>query len=315
MLTLFNLSNGAEKGINPSDLSKLRRTKLWIDLKDPTTDEVSAVNERFGLHLQTGPVLRKYCDVQFTEKAFVVFTCTSLTNQMNPKRVTPITIAFNDQCVITVRSGEASVVDIAKHRLSKVTGESPSFVAYAILEEIVQTYYDYIERVEGETAGLEEKLLERPSEETLKEIFRMKSRLISFNKMLWYQRGGVFIMKNAEERCISRRVRVYLDDIHDDITRQIDIVETFREILSDAIGAYLSTVSNKISFSVKSLTAIMLYLTVITTVTTFPNTVATIFGIPVIGSSIDVRVVLLLLLISTIFPAYWLLRKKWLRTE
>ena len=101
---------------------------------------------------------------------------------------------------------------------------------------------------------------------------------------------------------------------HEDLTRQIDIVETYREIMSDAINVHLSAVSNKINFSIKSLTVVIFYLTIVTTVTSFPNTVATFFGISQFGGT-NIIVIFVVVLLSIILPFLWLWRKKWLTLQ
>ncbi len=111
---------------------------------------------------------------------------------------------------------------------------------------------------------------------------------------------------------MAAKARALFDTTHEDLTRQIDIVETYREVLSDAINVHLSAVSNKINLAIQGLTVVIFYLTVVTTVTSFPNTVATFFGISQFGNTHPVIVVVAIVL-SVILPFVWLWRKKWLR--
>ncbi len=108
------------------------------------------------------------------------------------------------------------------------------------------------------------------------------------------------------------KARILFDTTHEDLTRQIDIVETYREILSDAINVHLSAVSNKINSAIKSLTIVIFYLTIVTTVTSFPNTVATFFGISQFGNT-NILIIIAVVLLSVILPFVWLWRKKWLK--
>jgi Mg2+ and Co2+ transporter CorA len=108
------------------------------------------------------------------------------------------------------------------------------------------------------------------------------------------------------------KVRALFDTTHEDLTRQIDIVETYREILSDAINVHLSAVSNKINLSIQGLTVVIFYLTIVTTLTSFPNTIATFFGISQFGNT-DVAIIAVAILLSIILPFIWLWQKNWLR--
>ena len=158
---------------------------------------------------------------------------------------------------------------------------------------------------------MEEEVVEKTSPDTLKKIFRLKSNMIRFNKILWYERGLVFNLRKCDDNCMAPKARALFDTTHEELTRQVDIVETYREILSDAINVHLSAISNKINLSIKSLTIVIFYLTIITTVTSFPNTVATFFGISQFGNT-NVIIIVVAILLSTILPFVWLWKKNWL---
>jgi magnesium transporter len=161
---------------------------------------------------------------------------------------------------------------------------------------------------------MEEEVVVRTSAETLKKIFKLKSNMVSFNKILWYERGVVFNLKKCEGNCMEPKVHGLFETTHEELTRQVDIVETYREILSDAINVHLSAISNKINLSIKALTVVIFYLTIVTTVTSFPNTVATFFGISQFGNT-DIAIVSFALLLSIILPFIWLWKKKWLTSK
>jgi len=142
---------------------------------------------------------------------------------------------------------------------------------------------------------------------------KSKSRLTSFNKILWYGRGLVFKLKKSDALYLSSKAKALFDSTHEYLTRQIDIVETYREILSDSINAYLSTVSNKINFSIMALTVVTLHLTAITTITSFPNTMSTFFGISQFGNT-STLIIFTIIFVSILLPSLWLWRRRWLKT-
>jgi magnesium transporter len=131
---------------------------------------------------------------------------------------------------------------------------------------------------------------------------------------LWYERGVVFNLKKCEAARLTAKIRNLFDTTHEYLTRQIDIVETYREIQSDAINAYLSTVSNRINSSIKNLTLVMFYLTIITVITSFPNTIATFFGISQFGNT-DYVIIFMALILSILLPFIWLWKRKWLKLD
>jgi magnesium transporter len=226
----------------------------------------------------------------------------------------PVNLAFSKDFLVTVASEEVQyIINSAKERLSKARNDPPAQVVYFILDEIVANHYGQLENIETVTSDIEEEIIEKPNPQILKKILSLKSNMISFNKNLWYERGLVFNLRRNES-IMPKKTRDLFDTVHEDLTRQIDIADTYREILSDAINVHLSATSNKINVSINSLTIVIFYLTIITTVTSFPNTVATFFGIGQFGNS-HVVIVVAALLASTVLPFVWLWRKKWLNAK
>jgi magnesium transporter len=231
---------------------------------------------------------------------------------VSTKKVYPVVMAFSKDFLVTLAKKEVqSIVNYAKERMCKTKIDPPSQVAYFIIDEIVANHYVHIQKLENLTSGLEEEVVNRTSSATLKKIFSLKSKMISFNKILWYERGIIFNLRKCGDICMAAKARSLFDTTHEDLTRQIDIVETYREILSDAINVHLSAISNKINLSIKSLTVVIFYLTIVTTVTSFPNTVATFFGISQFGNT-NILIVVAAILVSIILPFLWLWKKKWL---
>jgi magnesium transporter len=229
------------------------------------------------------------------------------------KKVYPMVVVFAKNFLLTITKKEAlPIINIAKARMSKAKIDPPSEVAYFIIDEIIADHYIHIEKLEEVTSKIEEEVLEKNSSETLKHIFKLKTNMVRFNKILWYERGLVFNLRKCSDDCMPAKVRSLFDTTHEDLTRQIDIVETYREILSDAINVHLSAVSNKINLSIQGLTVVIFYLTIVTTLTSFPNTIATFFGISQFGNT-DVAIVAVAILLSIVLPFVWLWRKNWLR--
>jgi magnesium transporter len=249
------------------------------------------------------------------EPEFGVVNFVMLTEIISVREAYPIVLAFSKKGLVTVATKETQqIIDSAKSRMNKTKTDAPSLVAYYIMDEIVSHHFSHLEKIETVTGNLEEEVLKKADSKTIHRIFGLKSRLLSFNKILWYERGLIFNLKRCEVDYVPEKVKSLIDVTHEYLTRQIDIVETYREIMSDSIDAYLSTVSNRINTSIKNFTVVMLYLTIVTTLTSFPNTVATFFGISQFGGT-DYKIIFALLTASIVLPLVWLWRRKWLKAE
>lgn len=316
MLRLINLLDNSERLVAAQTLEKEKIKNFWIEAENPSDLEMEVLSKKLDVpkDLLNPPEIATYATLHLQDSC-AILQFSSLDSDLNARNALPVTLCFSMDWVLTLCTRQVPAIKKAKERLRKKVLDKPSYVVHSILDEISATYFEYLERIEDQTRDIEEKMIERADQASMRELFFLKSDLITFNKFLWYERGALFSLKKLDAPYMTKGFKEMVDDVHDDITRQIDIVETFREVLSDALDAYLSTISNKINLSIKRLTVIVLYLTVISTILVFPNTIATVLGIPVIGSNVNPYLVIGLLSVSTLIPAVWLLRKQWLAPD
>jgi magnesium transporter len=314
MIRYVDLGTNIEKEIQPEDVETFSIANTWFELVDPTEAELQAVAEatEISVNLLRFPKTHDTVDLRL-EPDYGIINFLVMQDVISTKKVYPLVIVFAKNFLVTVAKKEIQpIINIAKERMSKSKNDPPSQVTYYIIDEVIADHYVHIQKIETITSKIEEEVVEKTTHDTLKRIFKLKTNMIRFNKVLWYERGLVFNLRKCSDGCMTAKARALFDTSHEDLTRQIDIVETYREILSDAINVHLSSVSNKINLSIQGLTVVIFYLTIITTVTSFPNTIATFFGISQFGNT-DIAIVAVAILLSIILPFVWLWRKNWLR--
>ena len=122
--------------------------------------------------------------------------------------------------LVTVsKSEDESIINLAKERLHKVKFDPPSVAAFYVLDEIVANHFVHLERIEELAAHLEEEVVENPDPTLVRRILQAKSRLTSFNKTLWYERGLVFNLKKCETVYLSVKARSLFDSTHEYLTQ------------------------------------------------------------------------------------------------
>ena len=316
MIRAVNLGDNSEKTVLVQEVKELGLSNNWLELVEPTENELLAVSAatQVPVNFLRLPQTSGIVDLRL-EQGYGIINFLFMQDVTLTKEAFPIVMVFSKNFLVTIANKEVqSIINTAKERMSKTKVDPPAQVTYFIIDEIVANHYLQIEKLENLTANMEEEVVEKTSSNTLKKIFKLKSNMISFNKILWYERGLVFNLKKCDGNCMDARARALFDSTHEELTRQVDIVETYREILSDAINVHLSAISNKINLSIKALTVVIFYLTIVTTVTSFPNTVATFFGISQFGNT-NIIIIIAGLLVSIILPFIWLWKKKWLTSK
>jgi len=254
MIHSIDLISNSEKELKPEDLRNLKLTNVWLELREPTKEELEAVSEKTDILIDLLEIKETSQSISLRwEQDYGVVNFVVISEIISSKEIYPITIAFSKDFLITLEKKEyQKIVELAKTRMDKVKNDPPSIVAYYLLDEIIDHNFTHLEKLEELTADLEEEIMEKADAGTIRKVFRLKSRMVNFNKVLWYERGLIFNLRKTQAACMTTKAKNLFDTAHEFLTRQIDIVETYREIMTDAINVYLWAISNKINSAMKS---------------------------------------------------------------
>jgi magnesium transporter len=131
----------------------------------------------------------------------------------------------------------------------------PDYLAYSILDAVVDDYYVVLEKIGDRVEVLEEELMASPTPATLHAVYTLKREIIGLRKSVWPLReliGGL----QRERDLVHEETQVYLRDLYDHAIQVLDTVETYRDILAGMLDIYLSSVSNRMNEVMKVLTVI-----------------------------------------------------------
>jgi magnesium transporter len=88
----------------------------------------------------------------------------------------------------------------------------------------------------------------------LNRIFELKRRLVLMRKVLSPQRDTMVMLARRGDPRVSERSSLYFRDVHDQLVRLNESIEANRDLLGNALDAYLSAVSNRTNEIMKYLT-------------------------------------------------------------
>ncbi|MFH1983400.1 MAG: magnesium/cobalt transporter CorA [Pseudomonadota bacterium] len=132
----------------------------------------------------------------------------------------------------------------------------PGYLAYAILDAVVDHYFTVLEQIGIEIEALEEAVLTDTSPETRETLHRMKNEMLLFRKLAWPVRELISRLTKEESDLIDEKTGVYFNDVHDHAIQVIDTIESYRDMLSGMMDLYLTTMSNRMNEVMKVLTII-----------------------------------------------------------
>jgi len=130
------------------------------------------------------------------------------------------------------------------------------FVAYSLIDAVVDNYFLILEKIGEKIEWLEDELLDNPTPETLQTIHFMKRKLITLRKAVWPLREVIGGLERGESSLFHRSTIIYLKDVYDHTIEVIDTIETYRDMVAGMLDIYLSNLSNKMNEVMKMLTII-----------------------------------------------------------
>ena len=171
-----------------------------------------------------------------------------------------VSLILGPNFVISFQEQEGDVFNPIRDRIRKAKGRirkmGADYLAYALMDTIVDNYFIILERLGEEIEDMEEELLTNPTTETLQKIHFLKREMILLRKSTWPLRELINGLERTESPLIQESTGVYLRDVYDHTIQVIDTVETFRDMISGMLDIYLSSISNKMNEVMKVLTII-----------------------------------------------------------
>ena len=159
--------------------------------------------------------------------------------------------------MISFHETERDVFEPVRERLRRgtlVRTMGADYLAYALIDVLIDGYYPVVEALGGQLETLEDRVSVRPRHADLTEIHRVRRELLALVRMVHQQRDAVSALMRADHPLVSDAVRVYLRDSLDHATQIRDVLDTFREIAMGLMEIYHSSVSQRTNEIIKVLT-------------------------------------------------------------
>lgn len=183
-----------------------------------------------------------------------------MANNLNKTRLEmeQVSIVVGRGLVITFQEKYGDVLDPVRRRIrtegSRLRRFGADYLAYALLDTIVDAYYPLLERLGDRLEQLENEVIDRPVPELLRHLIRLKNRLVDFRRIVWAQREMVRALSYEDTPLIHEKVRVFIRDVYDHCVQTAEVVESYREMTTGLMNTYLSSVGQRTNEVMKVLT-------------------------------------------------------------
>jgi magnesium transporter len=236
----------------------------WVNIDGlGDIDVLRTLGKQFNLHplaledvLSTGqrPKMEPYDDYLFIVAQMLY---------LNPKKQMcgeQVSMFLGKNFLVTIQEeGDFDVFEPVRVRIRNANGSirkrGADYLAYALLDSIVDHYYPVLESVGASIDRIEDQL-SALTESPVGELHRYKRTLSQIRRFIWPVRDLINSLLHEEGGFVTKGTKVYLRDCYDHTVQLMDLVESYRDVLSGLMELYLSSVGIRTNQIMKVLTVI-----------------------------------------------------------
>jgi magnesium transporter len=234
---------------------------FWLDLTDPSKEEVDALGEMFSLHpLALEDMVKRGQRPKlddFGAYMFLVYYGAGV-GESGRIELEEVHACLSGGYIVTVHTGGCAALEEARERLTAQAPRSEQFVVYRVIDGLTDTFFPVLDHLDDRIETLDEAIFERPTPAHLEEITALRRDLVELRRIATPQRD---LLARAVEDILDipgleADSRDYFRDIYDHSIRISDQIDSYRDLLAGTRDAYLSVASNRLNEITKQLTVV-----------------------------------------------------------
>lgn len=239
-----------------------RAGTTWIDVTgisdSAVLQELGRTYDLHALALEDVQNLRERPKVETYEgQKFVVFRLVRLNDGVSLEQISAFLVGST---LITLQEDPAdpweAVRTAIREGVGRVRSEGADYLLYSLIDVAIDEVFPVIEQLGDQLEDLEQAVIDNPTPETLGDIFALKKELLMLRKTVWPEREVVLGLQQDLTGLIKDETKLYLRDAYDHAIQLMDMLETYRDLASNMVEAYLSSLSNRLNDIMKTLTII-----------------------------------------------------------
>jgi len=234
----------------------------WVDVQGFGDEKlVRKIGEIFAIHalaMEDVVNMPQRPKAESYDKQVLIITRMVRISDSESVDMEQVSLILGDNFVLTFQERYGDILDPVRERIRAGTGRmrhsGSSYLAYAIVDTIVDGYYPVIEAIGDHLEQLETVVMENPTNEVLRDLNRTKNMLVNLRRAVWPQREAVNSLIRDENPLVTDEVRVFLRDTYDHSVQTAEVIEMYREMSTGLMNTYLSSIANRTNEVMKVLT-------------------------------------------------------------
>ena len=236
---------------------------LWLDIEEMEDEDIEVLMDVFGMH----PLTVEDCIMvnarpkveDFPGYLFLITQGVRSNNSETKIESYEVDFCIGKNYLITVHTEPVDAITLNLERVDKgspIITRGSDFLVCSILESLADGYYPIVDKFDKRVDEMEAELFKDPTTKTFNQIYRLKNDTMFLRRTIGPQVDVFSILTRGDFSLIKPSNYVYFRNVYDHLVRINDIVGTSRDIVTGALEAYVSIVSNRLNEAMKVLTII-----------------------------------------------------------
>lgn len=237
----------------------------WYDLRGIHDVElIRKIGQEFGIH---SLILEDILDIQqrpkyeeYQQGIFLTAKALYTDPASGEIRQEHISIYFSDNFLFSFQEDDDDLFLRVRERLKSPIGKfrlrKTDYLAYALLDTLVDSYYLVLDNLDSKARLLEKKILENASDALKISLYEIRNDLLLLRKQLIPLREAVHLFSKSESLLIEENTKLFLRDLFDHTLQITDTLDTQRDLVNGLRDLYLSEISYRMNKVMQLLTII-----------------------------------------------------------
>jgi magnesium transporter len=237
----------------------------WYDVRGLHRVElIEQIGKAYGMHplsledildVNQRPKMEAFKDgILLQVKAF------AFNKEQRQLSIEQVSIYLTDETVLTFQEDAGDLFASVRKRLEastgRIRGKGPDYLAYALIDNIVDRYFTVLDQVEETLDELEDIIIKNPKVETKSKIHDLRLALLTMRKSTSPTRELAGRFGDTEHRLVTEDTQFYVRDLKDHIIQISDLVETYRDVTNGLYDLYVSEISFRMNSVMQTLTVV-----------------------------------------------------------
>lgn len=251
-------------GTTSSSIHELRamRSLTWINVIGVgNADLLLRIAEEFDLHhLALEDVLNTHQRPKIEEFDDHLFIVLRMVTDPGTTDTEQVSIFIGKDYVLSIQEKPGDCFEPVRDRIRRGRGlirnRGSDYLCYALIDAVIDAYFPTLEILGENLEDLEETITSDLRPVSMATLHEMRREFLAIRRAIWPHREMLNTLVRDDHELIVRDTQVYLRDCYDHTIQLMDIMESYREVVSDLVDVYISSVNTKLNETMKVLTMI-----------------------------------------------------------